>query len=123
MAEGSDVDDIRVFRMNDDPSNMVGFLESHVFPGLTSIFGFVNTITPVRASGIISLACPNPNHIRSRRSHSDISDRYHALVIKNWGEGCAVVRCFPETARGSGHVECERLRRRNSNVDHTPALS
>jgi hypothetical protein len=68
MTDGSHINNIRVFRVNDDAAGMMGIPQSHVFPGFTTIFGFVNPGTGITAPAAVVFTGPHPDDQRVRRS-------------------------------------------------------
>ena len=69
--------------------------ESHVFPRLTPIYGFIYAITIGHTSLIIVLTCSNPNHIRIIGIHGDATNRITARLIKNRNISGPCIHRFP----------------------------
>src|ERR1043166_3029005 len=62
MAESSGVNDIGIFRMDDDPADVPGFGEAHVLPSLARIGRLIDAIAPGRTLAIVGLAGADPYH-------------------------------------------------------------
>src|SRR5439155_26172649 len=60
-AQRGDVDDIGVFRMNDDAADVLCFLEAHILPRLAAVAGFVDAVAPGDAVAGIGLAGADPD--------------------------------------------------------------
>src|SRR5262249_30195793 len=83
VAEGGDVDDVRVPRVDDDAADVVRFLEAHVPPGLAAVGGPVHALAPRDAVARVGLAGADPDDVRVGRGHGDVADGGRALVLED----------------------------------------
>ena len=81
-TERSDVNDIGVFRMNQDSTNLVRLLESHVFPSGAAIGRFINPIAIGDRVARICFTCSDPNNVGIVGVHCNGTNRNRFLFIK-----------------------------------------
>ena len=63
-TERTDINNVGIFRVNSDPTDLKGLFQPHVLPGFATISRFVNTISPGNTVTWICLTGSNPNDIR-----------------------------------------------------------
>src|SRR5215469_231192 len=74
VSQCGDVDDIRILRVNDHPSDRVSIAKSRVFPGLAGVDGFVHAIAHHDVSTDAGFAGADIDHIRVGWSDGDSPD-------------------------------------------------
>src|SRR5262249_52794079 len=60
-CQRGDVDDIVVYRVNNDARDVFGSVQSHILPGLAAISRFINAVAPRRALPIVVLTAADPD--------------------------------------------------------------
>ena len=60
--------------MNDNSANVLGFLETHVAPGLSGVLGLVDSVAPRRAALIVVLTGTDPKDLGIGGCDGDITD-------------------------------------------------
>src|SRR5215472_9257613 len=71
-------------RIDNDPADMTGELQSHVLPGAARVSGFVNAVAHrIIRSNQERLARSGPNDTVRGRSNRERADGPHILVIEN----------------------------------------
>src|SRR5262249_3808209 len=62
-AQGPDVDDVRIGRMDGDAADLVTLLEAHVLPGLAAINRLVDAIAVGHRVARVVLTCADPDDV------------------------------------------------------------
>ena len=70
MPHGSDKKAVRIFRVNNNCSNLLRVAQSEVHPRFPRIGRFVNSVARGQVRPLQTFSAANVNHIRIRRSHS-----------------------------------------------------
>jgi hypothetical protein len=87
-------------RINDNPANATGFVETHVLPGLSGINRFVGAVPrDIAIPNGPGLSRAGPNNVWVRLGHGQRSDGRHQLVIKDSRKSVSAVCAFPDSAR------------------------
>ncbi len=97
----ADVNDVRVLRMDGDPTDLKRLFESHVLPGLATIGRLVDAVSPRRAVAWIRFAGANPHDVRVRWGYLHVANRDRCLMIELVRERGAIVRCLQEPSRST----------------------
>ena len=107
------IDNIRIFWMNNDVTNMLRVFKPHIFPWSTTVNRFINPITVCNRSLIIIFTCTNPNYICIIGVYCNTTNRIRRLTIKYWCVINSPVWSFPNTSRGDSYVILKRIVRVN----------
>ena len=75
IAEGRDVDDIGIDRVDHDPGDLLRGAEPHVLPGLATVGRFVDPVAPGGTLPVVVLAGADPDQIGIVRRDGDGPDR------------------------------------------------
>src|SRR5215472_7740474 len=105
MANGGDIHDVGIVRIDDDAADMLGVFEAHVLPGLAAVQRSINAVAPGGALAVIRLAGAGPNDVWIRRRDSNVADGGRALFIEERLPGNPVVRRLPYAARSYANVD------------------
>ena len=103
------IDNIRIFWMNDNISDMFRVFKSHIFPWCTTINWFINSIAVRHRSLIIIFTCTNPNNICIARIYCNTTYWIRRLTIKYWCVINPPVWSFPNTSRSDSYVILKRI--------------
>ena len=105
VPQRGDVDDVRIRRINHDPSDVQRFLEAHVRPVPAAIHGLVDAVTSRIARAVVGLAGAHPHSVGVGRGARDVADRAHSVcAVEDRVPPCATVRRLPDTADGAAKV-------------------
>ena len=101
-AQGADVDDVGIFRMDGDAADLEGLLQAHVLPGLAAVGGLVNAVAVGDGVAWVVLAGADPDDVAVGGSHADRADGDGAFAVELVVEGDAVVDRLEQSARSGG---------------------
>ena len=97
-AEGAREDVVRTVRIDDDSADAAGFLESHMLPGLSSVYGFVHAITrDIAVSNGPCFSRTSPDTFGSDWATARAPDGGDGLVIKDSREAVPAINAFPDS--------------------------
>ncbi len=104
-ACGSDIHDVRIGGMDEDPADVVGFLESHVNPGLAAVLRLVHTVAPRGTLAVVRLARPDPDGVGFRGSDGYVTDARLGLLVEDRSPRDAAIDGLPDAGRCGGRVD------------------
>ena len=121
-AEGADVDDVWVVRMDDDFADLERLAKPHVLPCLAAVDRPIDAVAPRGGVSRVVFARADPDDVvdcsaRRRRRRSRRSIRGRTIASKR-GAG---VRGLEESARGAGDVPERRVFFRDGQIDDAAA--
>ncbi len=122
IADHRHIDQVRVGRMDANPGNIPGFLQTDMAPGLAAVRGLVGTVTPGNTVAQLRLARADIDDIRIAGSQRNGADRSHIdLAVGNRKPVLAVVLGHPYSARRMCMEKLVLVRRmhRNAAASHT----
>ena len=83
VPQCSDIDDVRVLRIDHDPADLSRFTQPDVRPRLSAVDGLVDPVSRCQIAANVRLACARVNDQRIRRSHRQRSNRRHRLTVEH----------------------------------------
>ena len=101
---------------------MLGGLKTHVGPTLAGVDALVDTVTVARAALAIVLSRPQPQDLGIPGVDGDTANRIGAVIVKDRRPRGAVVRRFPDIARGHRHIPCAEASGVLDDVTNTSGL-
>ena len=104
-AERSDVHDVRVRGMHDDPADVLRLLEAHGLPRDAAVRALEDSAPGLDRVARILLAGAGPDLLRVRRRNREGAHGDARRRVEDGPEGRAVVRGLPDTARGGRDKE------------------
>ena len=106
MADGGNVHDIGVARMNDDAPDVTRFFEARGSPGATRVERLVDAVAPRGALPIVRLTGAGPHDAAVGRRDGDVADRHHRVnAIEDWRPRCALICALEHAAARRGDVD------------------
>ena len=104
--------------VNNDTANMVGFAESHVFPGFATVRGLIDSIPQ---DGLCRLfASPfQPTRYSIVRIDGDVTDRDSRLAVEDVLPCVPVIRGLQQSARRGRHIEDAGVRFVHRHIGNT----
>ncbi len=109
MAKRTDVNDVRIGRMNQDLGDVLCLFQSHVFPSFAAIFGFVNTVADAHAVAGGSLAGSNPDDVRMALGYSHRADSHGVFFVEYRIPRHSAVFRFKHTAGAHRGIDDSRI--------------
>src|SRR5258708_6348679 len=109
MAFRSHEDAIRIFRIDEDGSDLLRVAQAEMLPRLAAVAAFVNAVAGREIWALETFAAPDVKNIGIRRCDSDRADRAGRLVVENGVPRVAGVGCLPNASVHCSHVEDIRL--------------
>ena len=107
--------------MDHYPRNRVCPSEPHVFPRLPRVGGLEHAGASMGTPEDICLTGPYPHDTGVGWVECDVTDRRRWALFEHREPGRPFVDGFPNTARGTGGVNCVRPTPWDSDVGHSPA--
>jgi hypothetical protein len=83
MPESAHINDIRILRIDGNPANVPGVIESDVMPGRAAVGRFINAVAERETGTNVALAGSRINRLRIGGSHGQRPDRCYRLSIEN----------------------------------------
>ena len=108
-ANGTHVNGIRIFWVDDDAMNVPGFFEPDFFPGFTRIQRLIETIASVETVSGITFACANPYNRGVVLLDGNRPDSLGGLFVENRLPGNSATGCLPNTSGGRARVNDVRI--------------
>ena len=115
VAEGRDVHDLGVGRVDHHAADRARVLQAHVRPLRAAVGGLVDAVAPPLRAQAVLLPRPHPHDVRIGRRHRDVADGLDAEAFRHRLPRNPAVGSLPHAAAGCADVE--RLRR-PSRVGH-----
>src|SRR5437870_227501 len=98
MAQGSYVDEVEIFRIDDDPANLPRVLEANMFPGLAAIGRFVHPVAELDRVAHVGFARADVNDVWILRRNRNRAEGCGVSRIKNRRPGAARIYRLPNAA-------------------------
>ncbi len=111
VAEGRDIDDVRVLRMDADFADMAGRGEAHIAPRLAAVGGLIDAIPMRDITANRRLAHPRIDDVRVGLGDGNRADRRRGEeAVRDVAPGRAAVIRLPDAARARAVVIGHRVR-------------
>src|SRR5690606_3505376 len=114
------IDDVRIVRMDNDFSDVLGIFQSPVSPGLPAVIRSIDAIPIGYAALVVVLASTYPNGVRIVRIQGNTTDRIGTFLIKERLPGGTCIHRFPYPTGGYGHIIFLSVFRVNGKIRDTP---
>ncbi len=101
---GSHIDHVAIAGIDDDLADVLGSLQSHLLPGLSTVGALVDTIAPADVAAADVLTGADPDHIRIRGVDGHAAHRVGGLVVEDRRPGDSRVVRLPDTAGADRYV-------------------
>src|SRR5690348_11425581 len=101
---GSDVNRVRVLRMDCNPTNVLRMLQAKILPAFPAILRLIDAVAVTDTALRIAFARSNPDHQRISWIEFHIADGIGPLMLKDRTPRCTVVLSLPHSAGGGGNV-------------------
>src|SRR5207247_10244687 len=122
MADGCDVDEFLIGRIDPDPSDLSRLGKTHVDPRAAGVGGPVDTVAGRQVSAQTGLAHADVDDGWIRLSDGDCADRPGAEEpVGDVAPGPARIFALPHAAAGGAHVIDQRLRGDTRHGSHASA--
>jgi len=120
---GGDVDDVRIFRMDDDPGDGPRPGQAAVRPGPPGVGGAVDAHAGLGRTENVRLAGADPDDILVGRSQGHVADGRGRSLLEHGSPGRPFIVGFPEAAGSGGDIHRVGLSlgRRDGHVDAAAA--
>jgi len=104
IANGSQINGIGVYRVNNNAVNISCFLQPHSFPCLSGVHTFINAFTNIKRVTGIAFASSGPYYIGVSLLDGYRPDILCGLIIEYWCPGITTINCLPHTTRCSAEI-------------------
>ena len=89
--------------INHNPSDVLGFFQPHILPGLAAVFRAVHAVAVSNAALAVALAGAHPYDGGVVGIECDPAHGVRAFPVENRSPGGAVIHRLPHSARGDAH--------------------
>ena len=110
-ADATGPDQVGVLRVDDEPRDLVGFVEADLCPVIAPVHRLVHAVAHRRAVARISLAGADIYDVRITRRHGNRADGRYVLLVKDVTERHSTIRRLDDSACRAGHVVRTRVTR------------
>ncbi len=123
VAEGPDVDDVGIDRIDHDARDVAGRREPHVAPRLAAIETLPHAVTIRHVAADRCFATAGPDDVGVALEDVDRADGAAEIVVGHRVPRLARVRCLPHAAAGGTDVILIRALRRTDHRSHAAGVS
>ncbi len=121
-ADGADVDDVGVARIDEDVLDVLGVLEPHARPRLAGIGRLVDAVAEADAALVVVLARAEPDDVGVLRIDDHRAERIRAVGLEDRRPGVAAVLRLPEVAGARRDVPDVRVLGVDGDVGERPVV-
>src|SRR5580658_7632367 len=109
MAEGANVNDVRVVGIDHDSADLSRIVEADMSPGRSSVGRFVHAIagSQIFANGAFTRS--RINDVGIRWSYHDRADRRYRLAVKNRLPGQSSIDRLPDSTANATEIKSRRI--------------
>ncbi len=111
-----DPDHVRVSRIDENPADVLGFLQTHVLPGLPAIDALVHAIAVSHMPAADVLAGTHPDNVGVARVEGHITEGIGPLIVEDGLPCRSRIGRLPEIAATHSDVPDRRILRMDSDI-------
>jgi len=117
VPKRSDVDNVCIPRIDDDPADLTGVAQADVLPALAAVGGTVHSVAGGEVGANVGFSGADVNDFWIGGSDGNRSYRSNGWVVKDGCPGYAGIRSLPDAAVDCAEVKGVRIARDSSSGD------
>src|SRR6185369_10627561 len=105
MSQSSDVDEIRIARIDEDRADLLCGAQSEMSPRLAAVGRFVHTVAGGEIRPLQSFTTADVDRVRVRWRDCECADRARWLIVEDWFPRVTVIGRLPDAAVVHSYIE------------------